>query len=97
MQPAACSTKAPASEPFSFPDPDEGLMRGYLHADLLGGKFFFVLSNGHLSYYELQNPLDSDPVNVPLGMLRLDDVHSVKGGLRPFFPPERKRADAGRT
>ena len=38
----------------NYPNPDEGLMRGNLYSDTPGETYFFVLSNGHLSYYESQ-------------------------------------------
>ena len=60
-----------------YPNPDEGLMRGYLQCDSPNDTFFFVLSNGHLSYYASKDAVyDGD---VPLGMLRLDDIQKVRG------------------
>ena len=54
----------------SFPDSDAGLMRGYLGVD--DAKFWFVLSQNRLSYFE-----DAD-ADVPLGTLPVDAVRSVR-------------------
>ena len=54
----------------SFPDSDAGLMRGYLGVD--DAKFWFVLSQNRLSYFE-----DAD-ADTPLGTLPVDAVRSVR-------------------
>jgi len=55
-----------------YPPPDSGLMRGYLGADLPGGKLWFVLSQERLSYFETEDSAE------PLGTLRVDEVSSVR-------------------
>ena len=73
-------------EETEYPDPDSGLMRGYLYADVPGGTFWFVLSNGHLSYFESQEKYDMG--QAPMGMLRLDELKAVKGdALATRSPP----------
>lgn len=64
----------------NYPNPDEGLMRGNLYSDTPGETYFFVLSNGHLSYYESQTATDEG--DVPLGMLRLDDIKAARATKR---------------
>jgi len=46
----------------------------------LGGHFYFVLSNGHLSYYDSKEAVFGG--DVPRGMLRIDDVKSVRATKR---------------
>lgn len=55
------------------PPVGSGVMRGYLRADAPGGRFWFVLSNERLSYFE------SESSEEPLGAVRVDDVRSVEG------------------
>ena len=64
-----------------FPPPESGLMRGYLGADLPGGKLWFVLSQERLSCFETEHSEE------PLGTLRVDEVssvHATKHGQREF-------------
>lgn len=64
-----------------FPPPESGLMRGYLGADLPGGKLWFVLSQERLSYFETEDSAE------PLGTLRVDEVssvHATKHGQKEF-------------
>ena len=81
---AAGSSADHASEDASaalFPPPESGLMRGYLGADLPGGKLWFVLSQERLSCFETEHSEE------PLGTLRVDEVssvHATKHGQREF-------------
>ena len=62
------------------PPVGSGVMRGYLRADAPGGRFWFVLSNERLSYFE------SESSEEPLGAVHVDDVRSVEGAQPNSLP-----------